>query len=99
VYTCTGTKWSNTCEVLQVGIDGVCHQLPEPYFESIGSAGPDRGAICRVFDGTALPSPCKGTGISMLAYLGDDNLYDSDEDGDAGHQTCWISCHQCNNCI
>jgi hypothetical protein len=48
VYFCTGSNWSHTCQVLSFGLagQGNCQVIPEPWFESTGSIGPDPGALC-----------------------------------------------------
>lgn len=48
VYMCTGSDFQHTCNVYSFGTDGVCYSLPEPYWESTGSMGPDQGALCRL---------------------------------------------------
>lgn len=45
---CTGSGWSGTCGVVTFDLNGTCKQIPEPYFKSVGSIGPDAGALCRL---------------------------------------------------
>lgn len=45
---CTGSNWTNTCGVVTFSLDGTCKTLPEPFFKSVGSIGPDAGALCRL---------------------------------------------------
>ncbi|EAA35535.1 hypothetical protein GE21DRAFT_1851 [Neurospora crassa] len=95
VYVCTGSNWQNTCEVLSLGITGTCTRLPSTYDGHIGSAGPDQGAICRLFAN----GDCTGSGLAILTYPGDANLYNSVNGIDAGHQAHYIQCRQCTNCV
>ncbi|KAJ4419604.1 hypothetical protein N0V85_000931 [Neurospora sp. IMI 360204] len=94
VFVCTGSNWSNTCEVLTLGIDGACTRLPSTYDGHIGSAGPDPGAICRLFTN----GDCTGHGVAILYNPGDSNLYNSVNGIDAGHQAHYIQCRSCTAC-
>jgi len=49
VYFCTEPNWGGSCEVFSFGINQVCYQVPGPYYEHVGSAGPDPGATCQIF--------------------------------------------------
>ncbi|RDW57657.1 hypothetical protein BP5796_12458 [Coleophoma crateriformis] len=70
---CTGGGWGNTCSNVFIGsatgdYSKTWQMLPAPYFGSIGSAGPDKDALCRLFDSAY--SGCTGSGLSILTYPG-----------------------------
>lgn len=52
IYLCTGLDFTGTCATFSagIGIPGTCWSIPESFRGNVGSAGPDRGAICRVFE-------------------------------------------------
>ncbi|KAK1780666.1 hypothetical protein QBC45DRAFT_440753 [Copromyces sp. CBS 386.78] len=74
VFVCTGSNWRNTCEVLTIGINGACVRLPSTYDGHIGSAGPDHGAIFRLF---TYQRRLHRHGVAILTYPGETNLYSS----------------------
>ncbi|KAK3955693.1 hypothetical protein QBC32DRAFT_229345 [Pseudoneurospora amorphoporcata] len=94
VYVCTGSNWQNTCEVLSLGTSGTCTKLPSAYDGHIGSASPDTGAICRLFAN----GDCTGSGLAILTYPGESNLYNYNGGQDAGHAAHYISCRTCTAC-
>ncbi|CCC07980.1 hypothetical protein SMACR_01545 [Sordaria macrospora] len=94
VYVCTGSNWQNTCEVLTLGTSGTCTPLPSAYNGHIGSAGPDAGAICRLFAN----GDCTGSGLAILTNPGESNLYNYNGGQDAGHAAHYISCRTCTAC-
>ncbi|TLS21429.1 uncharacterized protein PpBr36_10120 [Pyricularia pennisetigena] len=88
VFICTQSGWSGECRNLFVGAATgdwrtQCQRLPENYVRNIGSAGPDAGALCRLFDNDH--SDCTGSGLAILSRPGSDNL------GAAGRQAVYIS--------
>ncbi|KAK0704566.1 hypothetical protein B0H67DRAFT_498211 [Lasiosphaeris hirsuta] len=93
VYICGGANWAAPCDVLHLGTSGTCYTLPNTWWQNVGSIGPDRGAICRLFDDTT--NPCTGSGLAILSYPGDSNLFDG---AAAGRKARYISCHTCTNC-
>ncbi|KAK0639173.1 hypothetical protein B0T16DRAFT_449951 [Cercophora newfieldiana] len=103
VYFCTEPNWTGTCEVfnypLSLGDNTVCSRMPEPFYENIGSIGPDRGAICRVFSGeetNVSTTPCAIHGdVTFTQYPGEADLYTLDN---RGHKARWIYCQMCTNC-
>lgn len=52
IYLCTGSDFTGTCTTFSagIGIPGTCWSIPESFRGNVASAGPDRGAICRVFE-------------------------------------------------
>ncbi|KAL8403947.1 hypothetical protein RB594_008996 [Gaeumannomyces avenae] len=92
VFLCTGSGWGNTCGNFFVGTGG-CKPIPEPWRGSVGSAGPDRGALCRLFD--ASHGDCTGSGLAILESPGNSNLYAGN---DAGHKAQFIGCVTCTAC-
>ncbi|EHA51325.1 hypothetical protein MGG_13654 [Pyricularia oryzae 70-15] len=95
VFICTQSGWGGECRNLFVGAATgdwrtQCQRLPENYVRNIGSAGPDAGALCRLFDNDH--SDCTGSGLAILSRPGSDNL------GAAGKQAVYISCVTCTNC-
>ncbi|KAL1876360.1 hypothetical protein VTK73DRAFT_9539 [Phialemonium thermophilum] len=76
VFMCTGSNWSNTCAVVTFSLDGSCKKLPEPYFKSVGSIGPDPGALCRLT--TSSSTGCTAHGDLFLQSPGFSDLYNHD---------------------
>lgn len=50
IYMCTGGNWGSTCGNVWIPSDQypTCYTIPEPWFESVGSMGPDTGALYRL---------------------------------------------------
>ncbi|TLD32967.1 hypothetical protein PspLS_00020 [Pyricularia sp. CBS 133598] len=88
VFICTQSGWGGECRNLFVGTGGdwraQCQRLPENYVRNIGSAGPDAGALCRLFDNDH--SDCTGSGLSILSRPGSDNLGNA-EDGENKYES------------
>lgn len=98
IYMCTGSSWSSTCSNVLFTL-GACTQIPEPWYQSLGSAGADHGAHCVLFD--SAHSTCTGTGIAFLDSPGADDLYTENNAGvagDFGHQAAYILCTTCTAC-
>ncbi|KAK0671686.1 hypothetical protein QBC41DRAFT_335011 [Cercophora samala] len=94
VYVCTAPSWGGTCDVVSVGITGACQPIPSTWRYNVGSIGPDRGAICRLYD-DAHPT-CTGSGLAILSYPGNTNLI-TPHDFPGYHASYW-SCLPCSNC-
>ncbi|RPA84906.1 hypothetical protein BJ508DRAFT_359296 [Ascobolus immersus RN42] len=88
VFVCSGPKYTNSCQILPVGTSGNCVKLP---YNSLGSAGPDKGTICRIYE-----SQCTGNFLAIAVYPGVANLYVSPLNGDdLGNRAKWIACTAC----
>jgi hypothetical protein len=48
VFLCNGENWSGDCENIDFPL-GACTELPLTWQFTLGSAGPDAGAICSIF--------------------------------------------------
>ncbi|KAK0667033.1 hypothetical protein QBC41DRAFT_324728 [Cercophora samala] len=98
VLVCTGEEYTGECQTVQFNIEypGECLPIPEPFQFNIGSFKPDRGAICRLF--AADRPQCSGTGLTILYYPGDGNLF-RDVGGDIpGEKAAYWRCQTCTNC-
>ncbi|KAM7184916.1 hypothetical protein V8F20_012008 [Naviculisporaceae sp. PSN 640] len=97
VYVCGANGWGLPCNVLNVGLNN-CMELPEPYYSSIGSAGPDPGALCRLFDGSASgTNKCTGSGVAILQNPGNSALYTTSPTS-PGYVAKYIQCVACSAC-
>ncbi|KAK0726222.1 hypothetical protein B0T21DRAFT_413563 [Apiosordaria backusii] len=94
VWACTGPSWQGTCDLHVLGVTGACQPIPDPWKYNIGSIGPDRGAICRLFDDAH--SDCTGSGLAIVQYPGNTNLI-TPRDFPGYHAAYW-SCQPCSNC-
>ncbi|KAK5655797.1 hypothetical protein OQA88_5335 [Cercophora sp. LCS_1] len=96
VWVCAGAGWAEPCQLLTVGLNN-CMEIPEPQFSSIGSIGPDPGALCRLFDGSATgTNKCTGSGLAIESAPGNNHLYDAPSY--AGYKAKYISCISCEDC-
>ncbi|KAK4184601.1 hypothetical protein QBC35DRAFT_517456 [Podospora australis] len=95
VYVCTGPNFTGNCEVLSLGTSGNCVPIPAPYAFNVGSFGPDRGAICRLFDTDH--ADCTGSGLAILWYPGQSDL-GSPEKFHAAQKAAYWRCQTCTNC-
>ncbi|KAK1826451.1 hypothetical protein QBC39DRAFT_293171 [Podospora conica] len=88
IYLCTGPDFTGTCDVFSagIGVPGTCWSIPEPYRGNVGSAGPDRGAICRVFDN----DKCQGSGYFRGWFPGGNVVEPT--------KAIWLRCSTCTNC-
>ncbi|KAK4197679.1 hypothetical protein QBC40DRAFT_285026 [Triangularia verruculosa] len=98
ILACTGENYTGECETHYLGIEipGDCLPIPEPFKFNVGSIKPDRGAICRLFD-TEHPD-CTGSGLSILYYPGDANLYRDVGGNIPGTEAAYWRCQQCTAC-
>lgn len=92
-YMCTEENWGGQCENHFFDLGG-CNEVPGEYLFNIGSFGPDQGAICTFFDENH--NTCGGTGLDILQFSGQDNLYSID--GNPGGNVKYVSCKECTAC-
>ncbi|KAH8897649.1 hypothetical protein GQ53DRAFT_884358, partial [Thozetella sp. PMI_491] len=93
IFMCNGENWSGDCHNVFFPL-GQCIQVPDEYIGTTGSAGPDAGAICTMFD--ASHSTCGGTGLAILQRPGESDLYH--ENGNPGGNVKFIRCNTCTAC-
>ncbi|ORY59536.1 uncharacterized protein BCR38DRAFT_398690 [Pseudomassariella vexata] len=100
IHICTDINFQGTCLDIFGGLGSNwtanCQELPDAFIHSIGSAVPDHGALCRLYD--SAHSGCTGSGLSILEYPGDSDLFTSAAGIDAGHSAEYISCVTCTDC-
>ncbi|KAK4176271.1 hypothetical protein QBC36DRAFT_214391 [Triangularia setosa] len=98
ILACTGENFTGECQTHSLGIEipGDCRPIPDPFKFNVGSIKPDRGAICRLF--ATDRSDCTGSGLAILYYPGNANLFTDLGGNIPGKEAAFWRCQECTNC-